>query len=85
MLNGVTGLPVGTAAVTWLEMLLFGLLQLIRLEADAAPFVENLVDLARTAGAFQIVYDHVKFIAQIPLSTFGVSRSRHNVFLRLYE
>lgn len=57
----------------------FGLLELVRLEADAAPLIEYLVDLARSPSALEIVDDHGILISQEALFPLCMGRSSHVV------
>lgn len=56
--------------MTRAELLKLCLLQFIRIEPDSPAFVQDFIDLACTAGAFQIVYDHLALIAEEPLTAF---------------
>lgn len=56
--------------VTATELLKLCLFQIIRIEPDSPAFIQDFIDLACTASAFQIVYNHLALIAEEPLTAF---------------
>jgi hypothetical protein len=65
-------------AMAGTEALLFGLFELVGLEAHSPALVKYLVDLASAPGALEVMNDHVVLVAQETLSSFGLRWSCHS-------